>query len=143
MRMPIAGLANGRQLQHPRPIALSIVLVVGTVAAGLAVRFVPMGLPAMIVKYGGSMTWALLFSWLISTLLPSSRSIAVGLIAVALTTAIEFFKLVRSPALDAFRLTVPGVLLLGRHFSVWDILAYWFAVGIGVLVDRRMRRSVE
>jgi len=108
-----------------------------TIIAGLAIRFVPLGLPALIVKYGGSMLWALMFYWFVSSLLSGSRFLVAGLIAAALTTAVELFKLLHSPALDAFRLTIPGVLFLGRFFSVWDILAYWVAISIGILADRR------
>jgi hypothetical protein len=114
-------------------------LMVGTMLAGLVVRFVPTGLPTLMVKYGGSMLWALLFYWLISTLLPRWRVDLVALISGGLTTGIEFFKLHHSPAVDAFRLTIPGILLLGRFFSVWDILAYWVAICIGSLVDGRLR----
>jgi hypothetical protein len=35
----------------------------------------------------------------------------------------------------------PDVLLLGRFFSFWDILAYWFAISVGLFVDRRIRRT--
>jgi hypothetical protein len=31
------------------------------------------------------------------------------------------------------------MLLLGRFFSVWDILAYWIAIAAGVLLDKRIR----
>jgi hypothetical protein len=50
--------------------------------------------------------------------------------------------LYHSPELDAFRLTLPGILLLGRFFSAWDILAYWSAIAAGVLLDRRIRSSL-
>jgi hypothetical protein len=130
--------ASARPLQRSRPIALSIVLTVSTIIAGLTIRFIPLGLPAPIVKYGGSMLWALLIYWIFSALLPSLRLLVVALISAALATAIEFFKLHRSPALDAFRLTIPGILLLGRVFSAWDILAYWLAILIGIFLDRAL-----
>jgi hypothetical protein len=56
-----------------------------------------------------------------------------------MATAIEFLKLFHSPPLDAFRHTLAGILLLGRFFSVWDLIAYWLAISIGALVDRRLR----
>ena len=123
-----------------RPLLLSLALMLATIAAGLAVRFAPLGLPLFVVKYGGSMLWALMVYWIVSALLPSWRFLAVALVAGTLTTAVEFFKLYHSPGLDAFRLTLPGVLLLGRFFSVWDIGAYWPAIVIGAFVDQRIRR---
>jgi len=90
-----------------------------TVGAGLAIRFVPLGLPYFVVKYGGSMFWALMIYWIVSTLL------------------------CHAPALDAFRLTLPGILLLGRFFSVWDIVAYWLAISIGAIIDRALIRQSD
>lgn len=122
-----------------RPIGLSIALISITVAAGAAIRFDPLGLPPFLVKYGGSGLWALMIYWLVSTLLPSQSLSIVTLFAGILATTIEFLKLVHYPALDAFRFTLPGILLLGRFFSWWDILAYWLAIIAGAFVDLRIR----
>jgi hypothetical protein len=135
--------AIAKPSQCSRPLALSTVLMVVTTIAGLMIRFVHLGLPPIIVKYGGSMFWALMIYWIVSALLPSLRLLVVSLISAALTTAVEFFKMHHSPALDAFRLTIPGILLLGRVFSAWDVLAYWLAILIGVFVDRRIRSGAR
>jgi hypothetical protein len=135
---PTINSAGAKVSQRSRPIARSIVLMVATVIGGLTIRFIPLGLPALIVKYGGSMLWALMIYWIVSALLPSLRLLIVALISAALTTAVEFLKLHHSPAIDAFRLTIPGILLLGRVFSAWDILAYWLAILIGLLIDHRI-----
>jgi hypothetical protein len=110
------------------------------VGLGLAVRFAPLGLPAAIVKYGGSALWALLIYWIASTLLSRLPLLTVALTAGVIATAVEFFKLYRSPEIDAFRHTLPGVLLLGRYFSVRDIAAYWIAICGGALLDMRLRQ---
>lgn len=125
----------------PRPLLHSFALCFATMVAGIAIRFASLGLPAGVVKYGGSMLWALMIYWVVSTVLGRWTVASVGLIAGTVSTAVEFFKLYRSPGMDAFRGTLPGVLLLGRYFSVWDIVAYWVAIGVGVWVDRRIRRS--
>jgi hypothetical protein len=65
--------------------------------------------------------------------------LTVALLTGTLATAVEFVKLYHSPILDAFRLTLPGIVLLGRFFSVWDIVAYWLAISVGALVDRGLR----
>ena len=126
-------------MMSPRPILLSLAIMVVTVAAGLMIRFAPLGLPSFIVKYGGSTMWALMAYWIVSTLLPSRRLLTVVLLTGTLTTAVEFVKLYHSPLLDAFRLTFPGIVLLGRFFSAWDIVAYWLAISVGALVDRGLR----
>jgi len=126
---------------RPRTLALSLTLMAVTMISGLVIRFGHFGLPPLIVKYGGSMLWALMIYWVVSTLLPSVRLFAVALVTAGITTAVEFFKLYHAPALDAFRMTFPGILLLGRFFSVWDILAYWIAIVAGVFMDRRIHSS--
>lgn len=104
-------------------------------------RFIPLGLPAFVVKFGGSTLWALLLYWIVSSLLSSWRIPTVSLITGVLATSVEFFKLYRSPFLDAFRRTLPGVLLLGRIFSAWDIFAYLLAISVGAFIDMRLRRT--
>ena len=126
-----------------RPLTLSFGLMLTTMAAGLVVRFAHLGLSTFVVKYGGSMLWALMIYWIASTVLPTWRFLSVVLLAGTVSTAIEFGKLYRSPALDAFRLTLPGVVLLGRFFSVSDILAYWLAISVGAVVDWRLRLRIQ
>jgi hypothetical protein len=128
-----------RRVMARRSIPQSLVLVFATSAAGWVIRFAPLGLPAFVVKYGGSMLWALLISWIVSAFFPERRLVEAGLISGCVASGVEFFKLYRSPWMDAFRGTLPGVVLLGRHFSGWDILAYWVAIGCGVVLDGRMR----
>jgi hypothetical protein len=123
-----------------RPLTLSLALMLVTAAAGLTVRFAPLGLPAFIVKYGGSTMWALMIYWVVSALLPCWRIQSAVLLAGAIATAIEFLKLCHAPALEAFRLTLPGIVILGRIFSFRDILAYWLAILAGGLLDRAMRK---
>jgi hypothetical protein len=124
-----------------RPIWLSLVLIVVTVAIGLTLRMAPLGLPRFVMKYGGSTMWALMIYWLVTTLLPSVRISAGAVLAGVIATAVEFFKLYRSPAVDAFRTTLAGTLLLGRHFSMKDILAYWIAIAAGFVFDAKLRGS--
>jgi hypothetical protein len=128
-----------RQLSmSARPVKLSALLLLGTVVAGATVRFAPLGLPRFVVKYGGSTMWALMIYWVVSTLLPSSRISAAAMLAMALATAVEFLKLYHAPAIEAFRHTFAGVILLGQFFSPWDLLAYAVAIAAGALVDRRL-----
>lgn len=123
----------------PRPFTHSLALILVTTGAGLAVRLVPLGLPPFVVKYGGSVLWAAMIYWIVSTTFPSWRLLSSMLASGFLATAVEFFKLFRSPGVDAFRLTLPGKLLIGRYFSVWDIVAYWLAIVLAALLDDRIR----
>jgi hypothetical protein len=125
---------------HPRPLPISLALFFGTIFAGLAIRFAPLGLPPFLVKYGGSALWAITIYWLFSTLFPTARIATMAILTAAIATTVEFFKLYHSPAMDAFRLTLPGVLLLGRFFSLWDLLAYYVAIGSAAFLDRSIRK---
>src|SRR5664279_1098997 len=100
----------------PRPLTHSFALCFATIVAGIVVRFAPLGLPAVVVKYGGSMLWALMIYWIVSTVLGRWRVETAVLSAGMIATAVEFFKLYRSPGMDAFRLTLPGILVLGKYF---------------------------
>jgi hypothetical protein len=125
-----------------RSFPLSLALAAGTVAAGLAIRFAPLALPSEVVKYGGSMLWAVAIYWVISSIFSSIRLIYLVFLAGALASIIEFFKLYHSSRMDAFRLTIPGILLLGRFFSLWDILAYWVGIAAAAALDAWLRRSL-
>jgi len=134
------GDLRSKETMKPRSLKSSLALFLVTVMAGLAVRMAPLGLPAVVVKYGGSMMWAVMIYWIVSTALARWRLPVVVTIAGAIATAVEFFKLYHSPGMDAFRLTLPGIILLGRIFSVRDIVAYWVAISVAACVDAGIRR---
>jgi hypothetical protein len=106
-----------------------------TLVCGLAVRMAPLGLPWGVAKYGGSALWAVMIYWVLAVVFSDWRPVRLGSVASAIAVAVEFGKLYRSPGMDAFRLTLPGKLLLGRFFSGWDILAYLAGLGIVTLFD--------
>ncbi|MBE7211048.1 MAG: DUF2809 domain-containing protein [Gluconacetobacter diazotrophicus] len=121
-----------------RPAVISAALLAATVLLGLAARFAPLGLPPVLVKYGGSFFWAMAIYVAVSALPMAPGSAATA--SAGLAIAIECFKLVRSPGLDRFRQTLPGILLLGRHFAVLDIVVYLLAIAAGWALDLRLRR---
>jgi len=79
--------------------------------------------------------------WVISSVLSMWSIGRAATAAGILASLVEFFKLIHAPALDAFRHTLAGALLLGRIFSIWDIAVYWLAIAIAASLDRRLRRS--
>jgi hypothetical protein len=125
-----------------RPLWLSTLLVPGTIATGLTLRLTHFGLPQPIVKYGGSVLWAAMIFWIVSTLGPRLPIIWAALMAGAAAFAVEIFKLCHAPALDSFRLTLPGALLLGRIFSAWDMVACAIGIAAAALADRAIRSSL-
>jgi hypothetical protein len=124
---------------NPRRSAY-VALLILTIVLGLVLRRVPIGLPYMIVKYGGSMLWAMMIYWIVCALAPAWTALTAGIFSAVVATMFEFFKLYRESVLDAFRRTLLGTLLLGRVFSIWDLVAYWLAIVFAVWLDRRLIR---
>jgi hypothetical protein len=113
-------------------------LCVSVIVCGLALRALGLrlGLPAYIVKYGGSVLWGTMVFFLVALAASRLSRRSIALISAAIAVAVELFRLVHTPALDAFRLTLPGALLLGRIFSPWDMLAYGIGIILAVALDR-------
>jgi hypothetical protein len=113
-------------------------LCLAIIACGLALRGygLHLGLPASIVKYGGSVLWGAMVFFLVAISASKLSRWSVAAIAAAIAVGVELFRLVHAPWLDAFRLTLPGALLLGRVFSLWDMLAYAVGIGLALLLDR-------
>ncbi|HEV2576017.1 MAG TPA: DUF2809 domain-containing protein [Acidobacteriaceae bacterium] len=118
-----------------RPRCAAIILLL--IPVGLLCRFVPLGLPYIIVKYGGSFLWAATVYWCIAFMGAQSRPEVIALTAAVATTLVEFVKLIQSPGLGTFRNTFAGKVLLGRHFSYIDIAVYCCAILSSLLIDKR------
>lgn len=131
-----AGQPPAPSLQRTRLVRGGLALVV--IVSGLCLRGFgfPLGVPAFVVKYGGSALWATMVFLLVGLLLPGMRRTQIAGIATAIAIAIELSRLVHAPWLDAFRLTTAGALLLGRIFSLWNILAYAVGILFGARLDR-------
>lgn len=114
------------------------------VACGLCLRWFgfPLGLPAFIVKYGGSLLWATMVFLLVGAVLPRLGRAQIAAIATVIAILVELSRLVHTPWLDAFRLTTAGALLLGRIFSVWNVVAYLAGILVGAALDRFVDRFV-
>lgn len=110
---------HGAQPDNPTaPLRTSLVragLALVVIACGLSLRWYgfPLGLPAFVVKYGGSLLWATMVFLLVGVLLPRLSRMQLAAIAVLIAVVVEFSRLVHGPWLDAFRLTTAGALLLG------------------------------
>jgi hypothetical protein len=111
-------------------------LCLSIIVCGLLLRGfgLGVGLPAVTIKYGGSLLWGSMVFFLVAIALPQCTRPNSAFIAGSIAVDVELFRLVHTPWLDAFRLTLAGALLLGRIFSLWNMLAYaagiWLAVGL-------------
>jgi hypothetical protein len=124
---------NMQRSARRRLTCLAIMLLL--IPLGFVCRFVPIGLPYVIVKYGGSFLWASTVYWFIGYFLARQKPLTLGLIALAVTAAIEFLKRVQSSTLENIRNTFFGIIILGRHFSYTDIAVYWLAIFCAAWID--------
>ena len=111
-----------------------------TVAAGLSVRYVPLGLPWIVMNYAGSALCAMMIYWVLALNWPRRDAASLAVIAAAIATLAEFSRLYHVGWLDAFRATLPGMVLLGRYFSARNIAAYWVAIAAAALLDEFVLR---
>jgi hypothetical protein len=131
---PNPGLDQSMSIRTNRRL-LCLVLAMFTIAAGLFWRLAPLGLPASLYKYGGSALWAAMVYWLVALVFPKLSPLKIAVLAALFAVAVELFRLYHAPALDSFRLTLAGHLLLGSFFSLRDIAAYWLAIAFTTIVD--------
>lgn len=117
---------------------LAAILIV--IAAGIGVRLLPLGLPREVVKYAGSVLWGAMVYGLVALVRPTAATGRLAAVALALAVLVELFRLVHTPELDAFRRTLAGQLLLGRIFSVWNLVAYAVGIGLAAGLDAGTRR---
>jgi len=82
------------------------------------------------------MLWGTMVFFLVALAAPGRPRPSTAAISAAIAIGVELFRLVHAPWLDAFRLTLPGALLLGRIFSVWDVLGYGAGIVLGMWLDR-------
>lgn len=95
--------------QPDKPVALrrrSLIragLALGVIACGLSLRWYgfPLGLPAFVVKYGGSLLWATMVFLLAGAWLPRLSRAQIAAIAMVVAVVVEFSRLVHVPWLDA------------------------------------------
>jgi beta-N-acetylhexosaminidase len=118
---------------------MRLAICAAIILAGLSLRaFGPgLGLPAFLVKYGGSVLWAVMVYFLVAAGQCDWPRWRIGAASMSIAIAVEAFRLYHVPWLDAFRLTLPGALLLGRIFSMWNILAYAIGVAVAAACDPR------
>ena len=141
--MTTRAAANTPATARP-PTTIRICLCASIVISGLTLRRYgfAFGLPSVVVKYGGSILWGTMVFFLVAIAAPRLSRRDVALISTAIAVCVELFRLAHAPWLDQFRLTLAGALLIGRIFSVWDILAYGVGIGLALGLDRITGRPV-
>lgn len=119
---------------------VDLALAVLIMAAGLVWRLAPLGLPVFWLRYAGGALWGAMVFCLVAAARPRRLGpIACLVVASTIAVSTELFRLYHAPALDAFRSTLAGALLLGRVFSVANIVAYEFGIMFAAVAMWRRR----
>ncbi len=129
-----AGPAGPRRLRY---LAASVLVIV----TGLVWCLAPLGLPRGWLHYGGSFLWGMMVLLLVQACRPRATPAWLGVVAACIVAiCVELLRLLHFPALDAFRLTFAGGLLLGRIFNPMNVVAYAAGIGaawpVAYLLDR-------
>ena len=127
--------AGRRQVARARVRFAS--LAVATVAVGLALHWRGTFVPAVLRDVLGDALWAMMIGWWIGALAPRMRAGRRAAVALALSWAVEFSQLYHAPAIDAWRHTTLGALMLGTGFDGRDLGAYALGVFMMIVLDLR------
>ena len=119
-----------------RVILLAAAVV--TIIIGLVVRGV---LDGPLAKYLGVALYGTMMFWLVALMQPRAAAWRTALVAIAICWGVEFFQLTPIPA--AVNQHVPLMrLVLGEHFSWWDLPTYSIGcVAAGLLHALMLRLS--
>jgi Protein of unknown function (DUF2809) len=113
----------------------TLVLLVMTVALGLASRIYRAGLPFVIAEYAGDTLWATAVFFVLQLVRPSAPRLALAAVALAISFCVELSQLAHPPWLDALR-QQPGVaLILGYDFVPVDLVCYTAGVALAWAID--------
>lgn len=115
------------------------------IAAGLVLRRFgyAVKLPSVVVNYGASALWGAMVYLLIALIAARSRPAVIAVTALFIAISLELFRLYHTPWLDAFRLTTAGALLIGRIFSLWNIVTYATGIAAAFAFDPARRAAID
>jgi hypothetical protein len=119
-----------------RIIAATVAITL--IPIGVGWRMLPLHLPFFAYKYGGSILWAAMVFFILAAIAPRLSPAKLATAAAVVAAAVEFSRLLHTPALDAFRDTLAGKLILGRFFSPRNIVAYWLAIAVSAAIDAKV-----
>jgi len=106
-----------------------------SIAAGLASRRFPQGLPAAFGKYPGDVLWALMVFLGMGAICNKAPGLQLGCRALCFSFGIEALKLCQAPWLLSVRHNMLGHLIFGHVFSWRNLVAYTVGVLIGMFVE--------
>jgi hypothetical protein len=115
--------------------AVTIILLVLTIAAGLASRHFAAMLPPILQKNAGDILWDTAVYFVLTVFSPKAFPGRVMLLSIAVGFAVEFLKLCDIPALQEIRASAIGGSVLGHAFSWTNLVCYAIGALLAMVVD--------
>ncbi|MGE6540998.1 DUF2809 domain-containing protein [Bacillus luti] len=106
---------------------------------GLSSRKFAFALPDLLNDYLGDTLWALMTFIGFGFLFPKIETKKLACISLLFCYGIEMSQLYHAPWIDSIRATTLGGLVLGYGFLWSDLIAYTIGVGIGILLELKLR----
>lgn len=113
----------------------SILLVI-TIATGLASRHFSDILPHWVNLYLGDTLWALMVFLLSGFIFPKKSTLWIAIAALAFSYSIEISQMYHASWIDALRANPLGGLVLGFGFLWSDLACYTVGVGFGYMMEK-------
>src|SRR5436190_19479696 len=120
--------------------AVLALLLVITVALGLASRRDPHAFPAFIAAYAGDTLWAAMVFWLLALVFRRQPTAILVVAALTIAFLVELSQLYHAPWIDTVRGTRLGALALGSVFLWSDLVCYSAGVALAAAIDVWMKR---
>jgi len=113
-----------------------LLLLLLTIAAGLASRHFHAYLPQWVQLYVGDTLWACMVFLLFGLIFPGKSTLWVAVAALLFSFCIEISQLYHAAWIDALRANPLGGLVLGFGFLWSDLACYTLGVGFGFGMEK-------
>jgi hypothetical protein len=121
-------------------VAKRIILLLLTIALGVASRVYRADIPDVAGSYAGDLLWAAALYWLLSLVMRGANPFQLALTTLMISVAVELSQLYHAPWIDAIRATTPGAAMLGRGFLWSDLVCYAAGASLAAMIDHLLLR---
>ncbi|HGH7182002.1 TPA: DUF2809 domain-containing protein [Bacillus luti] len=128
-------------MKNKRNRMLYAIFTIIVIVLGLSSRKFAFALPDLLNAYLGDALWALMIFTGFGFLFPKIETKKLTFISLLFCYGIEMSQLYHSPWIDSIRATTLGGLILGYGFLWSDLVAYTSGVGIGILLELKLKKK--
>ncbi|MEI5891936.1 DUF2809 domain-containing protein [Bacillus cereus] len=128
-------------MKNKRNRMLYAIFTIIVIVLGLSSRKFAFALPDLLNAYLGDALWALMIFTGFGFLFPKIETKKLTFISLLFCYGIEISQLYHSPWIDSIRATTLGGLILGYGFLWSDLVAYTSGVGIGILLELKLKKK--